>query len=110
MSQTNCETGSCKFDDRIWGIVNESKTKLYRLTFSQSLADMLTTLEDGYRLQRFNVRRGKKLEPGAESSTKIYLIVSHKGIILRASLHREIAEMYYDPDSRDIYEGHLAQR
>ena len=110
MSQTNCESGSCKLDDRIWGIVNRETNTLHRLTFSKSLADMLADLEDGYSAERLRITRGKLLSPGDVSGTNIYLIVSHKGIILRASLSKEIAELYHDPDSRDIYEGHLAQR
>lgn len=69
---------------------------------------MLAGLEDGYSAERFRVVRGKLLSPGEESNSSIYLIVSHKGIILRACLSKEIAELYHDPDSRDIYEGHLA--
>lgn len=110
MSQTNCETGSCKLDDRIWGIVNREANTLHRLTFSKSLADMLADLEDGYSAERLRIVRGKLLAPGDVSETNIYLIVSHKGIILRATLNKEVAELYHDPDSRDIYEGHLAQR
>lgn len=69
---------------------------------------MLANLSPEYTAKRLRVRRGKLLSPGEQSSSNIYLIVSHKGIVLRATLNREIAEMYYDPDSRDIYEGHLA--
>lgn len=69
---------------------------------------MLADLEDGYSAERLRIVRGKLLAPGEESKSKIYLIVSHKGIILRATLSREVAELYHDPDSRDIYEGHLA--
>ena len=69
---------------------------------------MLADLEDGYSAERLRIVRGKLLAPGEASESKIYLIVSHKGIILRATLSKEIAELYHDPDSRDIYEGHLA--
>ena len=69
---------------------------------------MLATLEDEYSAERLRIVRGKLLVPGEVSETNIYLIVSHKGIILRATLNREVAELYHDPDSRDIYEGHLA--
>lgn len=110
MSQTNCESGSCKLDDRIWGIVNRDCNTLHRLTFSKSLADMLTDLDESYSAERLRITRGKLLQPGQASDTNIYLIVSHKGIILRAALTKEVAELYHDPESRDIYEGHLAQR
>lgn len=69
---------------------------------------MLADLEDGYSAERLRIVRGKLLEPGEESNSSIYLIVSHKGIILRATLSKEVAHLYHDPDSRDIYEGHLA--
>lgn len=109
MSQTNCESGSCKLDDRIWGIVNREANTLHRLTFSKSLADMLADLDTEYSAERLRITRGRLLNPGEKSNSSIYLIVSHKGIILRATLNREVAELYHDPDSRDIYEGHLAQ-
>lgn len=95
-------------DDRIWGIINRKQNTLHRLTFSKSLAEMLVTLDEGYSAERLRIVRGKLLEPGEVSKTNIYLIVSHKGIILRAALTKEVAELYHDPDSRDIYEGHLA--
>lgn len=69
---------------------------------------MLADLEDGYSAERLRIVRGKLLAPGEESNSSIYLIVSHKGIILRATLNKEVAHLYHDPDSRDIYEGHLA--
>lgn len=69
---------------------------------------MLADLDEGYSAERLRVTRGRLLSPGEESKSNIYLIVSKKGIILRASLSKEVAELYHDPDSRDIYEGHLA--
>lgn len=69
---------------------------------------MLADVDNEYSAERLRIVRGKLLAPGEVSGTNIYLIVSHKGIILRASLSKEIAELYHDPDSRDIYEGHLA--
>ena len=69
---------------------------------------MLVDLDEGYSAERLRVTRGRLLLPGEESRSNIYLIVSKKGIILRASLSKEVAELYHDPDSRDIYEGHLA--
>jgi hypothetical protein len=53
------------------------------------------------------VVQGKQLHEGEETRAKIFLIVSSKGIVLRASLIREIAEMYCDNDTRFLYEGHL---
>lgn len=101
-----CETGSCKFDDRIWGIVSESK--LHRLTFSKSLAEFICANYGNYQLRRFNVIRGRRLQTGEVSKTGIYLIVSSKGVILRASVIQGTAELYCDNETRFLYEGFLA--
>lgn len=90
----------------MWGVVEDHK--LLKLTFSKSLADMLIGLDEKYQIQRFEAVVGKELARGDISKTGIYLIVSQRGIVLRASLIREIAEMYRD-ESRRIFEGHLVK-
>lgn len=101
-----CETGSCKLDDRIWGIV--SKNKLHRLTFSKSLAEFICCNYGDYQMRRFNVKRGRKLAVGETSKSGVYLIVSSKGVILRASVLKGTAELYCDGETRFLYEGFLA--
>ena len=39
----SCKDGSCKMSDKIWGITDGQK--LYRLTFSKSLAEHIVTLD-----------------------------------------------------------------
>lgn len=42
-----CNAGSCKLTDKIWAITDGKK--VYRLTFSKSLADLIQKkLGDGY--------------------------------------------------------------
>jgi hypothetical protein len=69
---------------------------------------MLTQLDMQYSLQRFKVRKGRKLQTGEVSETGVYLVVSKKGVILRAGLNREVVELYRD-ESREIYVGRMAR-
>ena len=82
-----------------------SDTSLHKLTFSNSLADFLSE-SYGLKKRRFNLRLNKKLGVGEESETGIYAIVSTKGVILRAALIKDIAELYRD-SSREIYSASL---
>lgn len=40
----SCSDGSCKLSNKIWGITDGDK--LYRLTFSRSLAEHICTMDD----------------------------------------------------------------
>ncbi len=56
-----CNTGSCKLSDSIYAITSGSK--IHRLTFSKSLADMLAE-KTGYQAEKREFIIGAKLEPG----------------------------------------------
>lgn len=90
----------------MWAIVDD--TKLYRLTFSKSLAEMISKQSNGkYRMKRYDCILGRPLSETEVSRTGIYAVVStSKGIVLRAPMFKEMAEMYRDP-SRSIYEAFL---
>jgi hypothetical protein len=99
-----CSDGSCKTSDKIWGIVKGNK--LYRLTFSKSLAEHICQ-KHGYELRRMTFHIGKPLKVGEKSKTSLYGIrSSNNGIILRVSMFREIAEEMRDT-SRQVHEIYL---
>lgn len=80
---------------------------MFRLTFSHSLAKLICdTLNDKYAIKRFDCVLGKILDPGEESKSGLYAVISDKGVVLRVQLIKEIAEMYRD-DSRIISEAYL---
>lgn len=81
--------------------------KIYRLTFSKQVADLCASYGD-YEVRKLRIKRGKKLDPGEESPTGIYLICTSKcGSLLRAQLNKGISELFFDPEYRHIYTGIL---
>ena len=101
-----CNTGSCKTSNKIWGIVDD--TKLYRLTFSRSLADLICSyFNDAYKVKRFDCILGQPLLSHEASKTGLYAIQSRlNGAGLRVQMIRDIANMYRD-DSIDVVEAYL---
>jgi hypothetical protein len=91
----------------VWGIIRHGK--LYRLTFSRSLADhILTQLPPGYEIRRFTFQLGRPLQRGETSASGLYALCSaRKDITLRIALVREAAELMCDYDSRMIREAWL---
>jgi hypothetical protein len=80
---------------------------VYRLTFSRSLAEIICR-DTGLKLQRFNCIAGRILDVGELSKTGIYGVLSkNKGVLLRAPLIQQVAEMYRDNQYRDICEVYL---
>lgn len=69
---------------------------------------MLSGLDERHHVHRFEAIRGRELKSGDVSATGVYLIVSQKEVVLRASLIQEVAEMYRD-ESRRIFEGILVK-
>lgn len=83
--------------------------KLIRLTFSRLVADLCASYDSNSEVRRLRVKRGRQLEPGEQSETGVYLLCTAKcGSPLRAQLDSRFSEMYYDPNHRHIYVGHLA--
>lgn len=100
-----CNDGKCKTTEKVWGITDGHK--LYRLTFSKSLADFLATLNPSYEVCRFNFKVGKELDRETKSRSGVYILMSNKGYALRMQLSQEISNMYRDDYSRHIREGWL---
>lgn len=86
--------------------------RLHRCTFSRSLAEYLSRLLPGSEVVRIQLTVGRELVRGESSQTGAYALLSRtKGTILRVQLHREVAELLCDYDSRAIHEvGIVAQR
>lgn len=79
---------------------------MHRLTFSKSLATLITDKYSEYELERFEFKVGKKLELGEVSKSGLYAIVAKNGdLTLRISLIKEIAELQYDENSRYLAEA-----
>lgn len=81
---------------------------MYRLTFSKSLADLICERSNGlYKVRRFDCVLGRPLNTTEQSVTGVYVVVSTlNGIVLRAPLFQEMANMYRD-SSREIREAFL---
>ena len=101
----NCNDGKCKTSEKIWGITDGKK--LYRLTFSKSLADFLASLDPSYEVCRFKFKIGRELDRDTASRSGVYILMSNKGYALRMQLSQELSNMYRDDYSRHIREGWL---
>lgn len=90
-----------------YGLVRDGK--LFRVTFSLSLAEYLARLTDErYEVVSLTFRVGRRLEPGEESRSGLYALCSKKtGTVLRISLLQEIAEEMLDPAWRYLAECYL---
>lgn len=84
-----------------------SEGKLHRLTFSQSLAKFLCSLDPNYKIQRFKVTIGRELQPDEKSSTGVYILMSNKGYMLRGQVSRELSNLYRDGLSKHVVEASL---
>jgi hypothetical protein len=72
--------------------------KLFRLTFSRSLAEHLTGYLPGSEVRRVSFRLGRRLGPGERSPSGLYALVSaRKGRVLRLSLIEGVAQELVDP-------------
>lgn len=81
--------------------------KLYRLTFSRSLAEFLAG--DTYEIRIFNVVRGRIIARKERSASGLYGIVSaSKHKLLRISLSKDHANLLCGDASRYLIECTLA--
>ena len=100
-----CETGSCKMSEKIWAVTDEKK--LYRLTFSKTLAEYICEGQPSLKPKRVTFQIGRTLQSGEQSKTGLYAIMSRsKEIALRITLFKEVATMF-ESDSRYIREAFL---
>ena len=106
-SEKSCSLKRC-VADQAYAVVKDDK--IYRLTFSKSLAKHITKVAgDGFQVKSVRFTTGKKLKDGEESSTGMYAIVSKRNDwTLRISLNRELAYYLVD-ESRYVAECFLNQ-
>jgi hypothetical protein len=103
----NCESGSCKLSEKIWAIIDAKK--LYRLTFSKSLADLICSSQEGLRVNRVPFHIGKVLRSGEQSDSKLYAIISKsKGIALRITMFKDLAAIMSEDGSCYICEAWIS--
>lgn len=96
---------SAKPQTKVWGITDGKK--VYRFTFSKSLAEFLAKLDPSYQAKRFEFRIGKELDRETESRSGAYVLMSNKGYALRIQLSQELSNLYRDDYSRHIREVYL---
>ena len=84
--------------------VHDSK-KLYRLTFSRSLADLIVKGNSKLKVSKFEFRVGKTLKINEKSCNGLYAILDKRsGLVLRISMIQEIAELQRDENYRVLSE------
>lgn len=110
MTQIFCDaqTGKCKDTEKIWGIVGKGTNKLHRLTFSLGLAEFIAKTYEGYEVQQFKFKVGKRLEKDETSKSGLYALMSKDGdYALRIGLIKGIAQLHCDDESRYLAEAWL---
>lgn len=79
------------------------ETKIYRISFSQSLIEMMAG-ETHLQCKKVRIVVGEELQPGQSSRSGLYAICKKKsGWPLRVSLFKEATEIWADP-SRTMHE------
>lgn len=82
--------------------------KLFRLTFSQGLANFICKNNPEYNVRQVNFKIGRRLEKGEKSKSGLYALMSKKGdFALRISLIQGISELHSDDSSRYLAEAWL---
>lgn len=84
-------------------------SKIYRITFSESLAQhILKCLDDTYSILPVTIKVGRRLKDGETSSSGLYGIVATRNDrLLRVSLSKDIAEFMCNDDSRYLAECYV---
>lgn len=89
-----CTTGCAA--DRGYALVRDNK--LFRFTFSRSLADHVALRSPGTRVVPARVRSGEELRYGARSPTGLYSVCKTASRWpLRVTLFPELADLWRDP-------------
>ncbi len=100
----SCSTSGCP-KDRIFAIRDEYR--LYRLTFSRSLADHICKDHPGLWVESRRFVLGEVLGPNTVTGANLFAICSKSsGFCLRIALRRDLAELLTD-DSRELREAWL---
>lgn len=104
-SLDNLECIPCKSSNKIWIIVDPKTEKLYRCTFSQSLAHHIVDNHfPDYEVRRVGYRLGKVLADGEKSRGLYAVMSSKKHIVLRCEGIEQLARMKAECDSRYLQE------
>lgn len=109
-----CTTGgNCKSSDKIYALINARTNKLYRLTFSKTLAEYMTQYDPEYSTKTFRYVLGHRLKDNEASQNGLYAIVSalpnKNDLVLRISMSKEIAELYKADGQRVLHEIWLTE-
>lgn len=90
-----CSISGCP-RDKAYAVIKNNK--IYRITFSKSLAEhIVSKFNDSYEVKRVAFRLGERLEAGQISKTGLYAIVSEKNNwTLRITLFQQIADTFRD--------------
>ena len=89
-------------------IIDPKTNKLFRVTFSLSLANHIVSAHfPEYKIREATAIRGKALRPGEPSSGLYGVISTDKDLLLRCPMTAESAELYTECDSRHIEEVFL---
>jgi hypothetical protein len=100
----SCSALGCP-KDRVYAV--QDSTRLYRLTFSRSLAEHIAQGRSGLQVVGRRFFLGQTLTAGTPTEAKLFAICSKKtGVCLRISLFRELAHLLTD-DSRYVAEAWL---
>jgi hypothetical protein len=87
------------------------RQRAHRISFSQSLCKHIIRSDKNRTacyLASAKLVLGNRLEPGKESGSGLYAVVKAKSRWpLRVTFHKELAESWRLPGSRDVYECRL---
>lgn len=95
-----CSVSGCP-KDKIYTI--EKDGKVYRLTFSRSLADHICRVKPGFTQSHKVFVYGDELKPGEVSKSGLYAVTKTNGWALRITMFPELAETWRDK-TRKVYE------
>lgn len=99
-----CDSGSCILSEKIWAITDGKK--LYRLTFSKTLADHICESQKNLYVDRLPFHIGRVLQPGEQSKSGLYSLISRrKSIALRITMFKDLATIMSEDDSCYICEA-----
>ncbi len=103
-----CSTTKGCPNDKAWAVVKDDK--VYRITFSQSLAEhaIKCTEDPNFTLARITLKIGNEIGPGQNSPTGLYALIDRrKGKTLRVAMNKELANLVCDFKSRYLAEAFI---
>lgn len=99
-----CSISGC-ISDEAYAVIDDKK--LYRITFSKSLAEYIVQTIGFGEVKKIQLILGKELKPGEKSSSGLFAICKAKSKWpLRVTLFKDLAEMWKNY-STCIYECYI---